>query len=111
MDALGFGLENFDPVGKWRTMDGKFPVDSAGALPGNKTFKTPAEMRALLKADPKGFTRCLTEKLLTYSLGRGLEKFDRPTVSKICNKLAADNYRMSTLILAIAESLPFQYAK
>jgi len=111
MDSLGFGLENFDPVGRWRTMDGKFPVDSAGALPGNKTFKTPAEMRALLKADPKGFTRCLTEKLLTYALGRGLEKFDRPTVSKICNKLAADDYRMSSLIQAIAESLPFQYAK
>jgi len=111
MDSLGFGLENFDPVGRWRTMDGKFPVDSAGALPGNKTFKTPGEMRALLKADPKGFTRCLTEKLLTYALGRGLEKFDRPTVSKICNKLAAGDYRMSSLIQAIAESLPFQYTK
>jgi hypothetical protein len=111
MDALGFGLENFDAVGQWRTKDGNFPIEPGGALPGNKSFKTPAELRALIKADPKYFSRCLTEKLMTYALGRGLEKFDRPTVSKICNKLAADGYRMSSLIDGIVESLPFQYRK
>jgi hypothetical protein len=111
MDALGFGLENFDAVGQWRTMDGKFPIEPGGSLPGNKSFKTPAELRGLLKADPKYFTRCLTEKLMTYALGRGLEKFDRPTIAKICNKLASDGYRMSALIDGIVESLPFQYRK
>jgi mono/diheme cytochrome c family protein len=111
MDALGFGLENFDPVGQWRTHDGSFPIEPGGALPGNKIFKTPAELRAILKSDPKYFSRCLTEKLMTYALGRGLEKFDRPTISKICNKLAADGYRMSSLIDGIVESLPFQYRK
>jgi hypothetical protein len=111
MDALGFGLENFDPVGQWRTMDGNFPIDSGGALPGNKRFQTPAEMRSLLRGAPKNFARCLTEKLLTYALGRGLEKYDRPAVANIYNKLATDNYRMSSLILGIVESLPFQYRK
>jgi len=111
MDALGFGLENFGPTGEWRTMEGKFPIESGGVLPGNKAFQSPGEMRALLKSEPKNFTRCLTEKMLTYALGRGLEKYDRPTVSRICNKLAADNYRMSSLILEIVESLPFQYRK
>mgnify|MGYP001294672023 CR=1 FL=1 len=111
MDALGFGLENFDPIGQWRTMDGKFPIEPGGALPGNKVFRTPAQMRAILKADPKQFSRCLAEKLLTYALGRGLERYDRPTVGKICTKLAADGYRMSSLIGGIVESLPFQYRK
>ncbi|MBI2685663.1 MAG: DUF1592 domain-containing protein [Acidobacteria bacterium] len=111
MDALGFGLENYDPVGQWRTADGNFPIDSGGSLPGNKKFQTPADLRAILKADPNQFSRCLTEKVMTYSLGRGLEKYDRPTVSKICNKLAADGYKMSSLILAVVDSLPFQYRK
>jgi hypothetical protein len=111
MDALGFGLENFDPVGQWRTKDGNFPIEAGGSLPGNKVFKTPADLRAILKSDPKYFARCLTEKLMTYALGRGLEKFDRPTISKICNKMASDGYRMSSLIDGIVESLPFQYRK
>ncbi|MFN0104689.1 MAG: DUF1592 domain-containing protein [Bryobacteraceae bacterium] len=111
MDALGFGLENFDPVGQWRTKDGNFPIEPAGSLPGNKVFRSPAELRAILKSDPKYFSRCLTEKLMTYALGRGLEKFDRSTISKICNKLAADDYRISSLIDGIVESLPFQYRK
>lgn len=111
MDALGFGLENFDPVGQWRTKDGNFPIEAGGSLPGNKIFKTPADLRAILKSDPKYFARCLTEKLMTYALGRGLEKYDRPTISKICNKLASDGYHMSSLIDGIVESLPFQYRK
>lgn len=111
MDALGFGLENFDPVGQWRTQDGNFPIEPGGSLPGNKVFKNPAELRAILKLDPKYFSRCLTEKLMTYALGRGLEKFDRSTITKICNKLATDGYRMSSLIDGIVESLPFQYRK
>jgi hypothetical protein len=108
MDVLGFGLENYDAVGKWRTMDGKFPVDVAGTLPNGKSFQTAPELRTLLKADLNDFTRCLTEKMLTYSLGRGLERFDRKTVEDITRKLAADEYRFQTIIYEIVKSLPFQ---
>lgn len=108
MDVLGFGLENYDATGKWRTVDGKFPVDSSGTLPNGKSFTNPAEMRALLLTDLPDFTRCLTEKMLTYSLGRGLERYDRKTVENITRKLAASEYRFQTLIYEIVRSLPFQ---
>ena len=108
MDPLGFGLENYDPVGKWRTMDGKFPVDSSGTLPNGKSFTSPAELRKILAADMPNFARCLTEKLLTYALGRGLEPYDRKTVADIDRALAADNYRFQSLIHAIVDSVAFQ---
>jgi len=108
MDVLGFGLENYDATGKWRTMDGKFAVDSSGTLPNGKSFTNPAEMRTLLMGDLPDFTRCLTEKMLTYSLGRGLERYDRRTVDSITKKLAASDYRFQTLIYEIVRSLPFQ---
>ncbi|HYP05247.1 MAG TPA: DUF1592 domain-containing protein [Bryobacteraceae bacterium] len=108
MDVLGFGLENYDAVGKWRTMDGKFPVEPGGTLPNGKSFNTPAELRTLLSADLNEFTRCLTEKMLTYSLGRGLERYDRRTVEDINRKLAASDYKFQTIIYEIVRSLPFQ---
>ncbi|MFN7926013.1 MAG: DUF1592 domain-containing protein [Bryobacteraceae bacterium] len=108
MDVLGFGLENYDAIGKWRTMDGKFPVDSSGTLPSGKSFATPAEFRVLLKNDLQGFARCMTEKMLTYALGRGLERYDRRTVDGIVRTLAADDYKFQTLIGEIVRSLPFQ---
>jgi hypothetical protein len=108
MDVLGFGLENYDGTGKWRTMDGKFAVDPGGTLPNGKSFTNPAELRTLLSADLNEFTRCLTEKMLTYSLGRGLERFDRKTVEDINRKLATSEYRFQTIIYEIVRSLPFQ---
>jgi len=108
MDVLGFGLENYDAIGKWRALDGKFPVDSSGTFPNGKSFSTPAEMKALLKADLPVFSRCLTEKLLTYALGRGLERYDGRTVDELNRKLAASGYGLRTLIIEIARSLPFQ---
>ena len=108
MDVLGFGLENYDGTGKWRTHDGKFPVDPAGTFPNGKSFTSPAEMRALLKKEQEDFARCLTEKMLTYALGRGLERYDRRTVREITAKVAASGYRFQTLIYEIAGSLPFQ---
>jgi len=108
MDVLGFGLENYDAVGKWRTLDGKFPVDSSGTLPSGKSFSSPAELRVLLKEELPDFARCLTEKMLTYSLGRGLEHYDRKTVDEINRKLAASGYRFQKLIQEIVQSLPFQ---
>lgn len=108
MDVLGFGLENYDATGKWRILDGKFPIDSSGTLPGGKSFSSPAELTALLKSDLSDFTRCVVEKMLTYSLGRGLEQYDKRTVDDIGRKVAASGYRFHTLLQAIVHSLPFQ---
>ncbi len=69
MDVLGFGLENYDAIGEWRTMDGNFPVDSSGTFPNGKSFQTPAEMKALLRANLPDFTHTLTEKMMTYAWG------------------------------------------
>jgi hypothetical protein len=108
MDVLGFGLENYDAIGRWRVMDGKFPVDVSGTLPNGKSFSSPAEMRALLKDQLPDFSSCLIEKMLTYSLGRGLEPYDRRTVEAIDRKLEASGYRFQTLVREIVHSLPFQ---
>jgi mono/diheme cytochrome c family protein len=108
MDPLGFGLENFDAVGAWRTMDGKFPIDATGTLPDGRKFNGPEELRSILRADHQAFEHCLTAKLLTYALGRGLERYDKRTVSGIVSRLTAHEYRFSGLILEIVNSLPFQ---
>jgi cytochrome c5 len=111
MDPLGFGLENYNAIGKWRTEDGKFPVDSSGTLPNGKSFKTPDEMRALLMAGLPQFSRCLTEKMLTYALGRGLHPYDRPTVNGINRDMAASGYRFQSLVFEIVHSAPFQMGR
>jgi hypothetical protein len=108
MDVLGFGLENYDAIGKWRSMDGKFPIDAGGTFPNGKSFKDPAGMRELLKEDMTDFTRALTEKMLTYALGRGLERYDRRTVNDISKKMADSGYRFQTLVYEVVHSLPFQ---
>ena len=108
MDPLGFGLENYDAVGRWRTRDGNFAIDAAGTLPGGQTFRGSEELKQILLSDRGSFARCLTEKMLTYALGRGLERYDQPAVSLICRRLAASDYRFSSLILGIAGSLPFE---
>lgn len=108
MDPLGFGLENYDGIGKWRTQDGKFPVDSSGTLPNGKTFATPAQMRAELTTALPQFANCMVEKMLTYALGRGLESYDRRTVDGISRNLAASGYPFQSMIFEIVRSLPFQ---
>ena len=108
MDPLGFGLENFDAVGAWRTKDGKFPIDATGTLPDGRSFNGPEELRSILRADHQAFEHCLTAKLLTYALGRGLERYDKRTVSGIVGRLPEREYRFSGLILEIVNSLPFQ---
>jgi mono/diheme cytochrome c family protein len=108
MDPLGFGLENFDGVGAWRTQDGRFPIDASGSLPGGRSFQGPDGLKAILKADRDAFAQCLTEKLLTYALGRGLERYDRPTVQQITKRISASQYRFSSLVLEIVNSRAFQ---
>jgi len=108
MDVLGFGLENYDAIGQWRTQDGKFPVDASGTFPNGKSFTTPAQMKDLLSENMPEFTRCLTEKMLTYALGRGVEPFDRPVMRDIVRQTADNEYRIQAMIAAIVRSVPFQ---
>jgi hypothetical protein len=108
MDPLGFALENYDAVGKWRAQDGKFEVDPSGAFPNGKTFTGPEGMKALLKDNMTEFTRGLTEKMLTYSLGRGVESYDRTTVKDLVTRMSTNGYKFQSLITGIVQSLPFQ---
>jgi cytochrome c553 len=108
MDPLGFGLENFNAIGAWRTQDGKFPIDASATLPDGRTFRGPQELKALMKSEPNAFAECLARKLLTYALGRGLEPYDNAAVTEIVKRSAANHYRFSTLVLEIVKSPPFQ---
>jgi len=111
MDPIGFALENFDPVGRWRDQLGGRPVDAAGTLPSGERFDGPAELRAVLAARRDEFLRNLAEKMLAYALGRGLEYYDLPAVKKITDRLAAAGFRSDELIHAVTESYPFQYRR
>ena len=111
LEPLGFGLENFDAIGGWRTMDGKFPIDSSGILPDGRSFKGVVELKTILKADRAAFAEGVTDKLLTYALGRGLERYDRVTVKQIARQVAAKEYKFSSLVMEIVNSLPFQYRR
>jgi Protein of unknown function (DUF1592)/Protein of unknown function (DUF1588)/Protein of unknown function (DUF1585)/Protein of unknown function (DUF1595) len=108
MDPLGFGLENYDAVGAWRTHDGKFPIETAGTLPGGQSFTGSKGLKEILKGKSDAFVHNVTEKLLTYSLGRGLERFDRPTVNAISREVASSNYKFSALVMEVVKSKPFQ---
>jgi mono/diheme cytochrome c family protein len=109
MDPIGFGLENFDPTGKWRTLEnGKFPIDASGVLPDGRKFNGPAELRDILMSNKDGFVRCLTEKLLTYALGRGVDGADKCAVDKIVTETKAKQYRFSGLVDAIVNSDAFR---
>jgi hypothetical protein len=108
MDPLGFSLENFDGVGAWRKEDGKWPIDATGVLPDGRTFDGPAGLKAVLRSDRQAFAECVTTKMLTYALGRGLERYDKRTVREIAARLEPQDYRFSALVLEIVRSLPFQ---
>ncbi len=108
MDPLGFALEHFDAIGGWREKENGLPIDTAGTLPDGRSFTGFQDLIAILKADPGAFTECLTEKMLTYALGRGLERGDRKAVKAIAERVARDDYRFSALVLEIVRSAPFQ---
>jgi mono/diheme cytochrome c family protein len=108
MDPLGFALEHFDAIGRWREKDGSAAIDTAGSLPDGRSFAGYTDLVALLKAQPQAFTECLAEKMLIYALGRGLERGDRAAVKAIAENLARADYRFSHLILEIVRSAPFQ---
>jgi mono/diheme cytochrome c family protein len=108
MDVLGFGLENYDAIGRWRTVDGKFPIDVGGTMPNGQTFQTAAEMRTILMASLPQVTRCLIEKIMTYAIGRGMQPYDNRSLDRIAAALTADGYHFQTLIDEVVKSLPFQ---
>jgi hypothetical protein len=108
MDPIGFGFENYNAIGAFRTKDEGFPIDPSGTLPDGKSFKGPAELKQIVKGKKELFSRCLTEKMLTYALGRGLEYYDRPTVDRINAALAKNDYRFSALVTEIVKSDPFR---
>jgi hypothetical protein len=103
MDPLGFALENFDGLGRWRT-----GVDSSGILPDGTKIDGPVGLRNVLLNKKDQFVTTTTERLLTYALGRGVEPFDMPAIRKIVREAAVDDYRWSSLILGIVKSVPFQ---
>ena len=107
MDPIGFGLENFDASGAWRTHDGKFPIDASGSLPGGKPFNGAKGLEDVLKSKSDLFVKNFTEKLMTYALGRGVERFDQSTLNGIVADAGAHNYRFSTLVMDIVNSKPF----
>jgi hypothetical protein len=108
MDPIGFGLESYDAVGAWRDKDGDVPIDTSGVLPGGKSFQGAKDLKQILRGQSDAFTRNLTEKMLTFALGRGLEPFDRRAVGDIVRKVEQNQYRFSTLVLEIVNSRPFQ---
>ena len=108
MDPIGFALENFDAVGQWRTQDGRIPVDASGQLVDGIKIDGPMQLRAALLGYSDQFLRTVTEKLLTYGLGRSVEYYDQPVIRSIVRDSARENYRFSSLILGIVKSTPFQ---
>jgi hypothetical protein len=110
MDPLGFALENYDAVGRWRTMDGGFRIDPSGELIGRRKFADVQELKAALTTlAAKKFTRCLIENLLTYGLGRGLEPLDYCTVEEIRGRLATSDHGIHSIVFGIVESRAFQF--
>jgi len=108
MDPIGFAFENFDAVGVWREKDAGAPIDASGVLPDGRKFNGPAGLRKFLRDDRDVFVRCFVEKMLTYALGRGLENYDRRTVSAIMESTGRANDRFSVLLSEIVQSDPFQ---
>ncbi len=108
MDPIGFGLENFDATGQWRTAESGTPIDPSGMLFDGSKFTGPQALRTLLARDPRQFTVIATEKLLTYALGRGLEASDGPAVRAIVRSAGAHDYHWSSIVASIVESVPFQ---
>ena len=108
IDPAGFALENFDAIGRWRDRDDSWnPIDSTAVLPDGTAVRTVEELKRALVDKPERFATTITERLLTYALGRGLEPYDAPSVRKIVSAAAADDYRIQTLIVGVAQSYPF----
>jgi hypothetical protein len=108
MDPVGFALENFDAVGQWRDSDAGNPIDASGVLVDGTKVDGPVALRKAIVSRPETFAGTMTEKMLTYALGRGLEYYDMPVVRGIVREMSANDYHFSALIMGIVKSAPFQ---
>jgi hypothetical protein len=112
MDPLGFALENFDAIGSWRnTSEAGQPIDASATMPSGMKFDGPAGLRDVLLGRGDSFARTVTEKLLAYALGRGLEFTDQPSVRQVVQNASIDDYRWSSVVVGIVESAPFQWRR
>ncbi|MEO7651126.1 MAG: DUF1592 domain-containing protein [Bryobacteraceae bacterium] len=108
MDPIGFSLENYDALGRWRTTDAATPIDAAGGLPDGSKFEGVSGLQKALVSHPELFVTTFSEKLLTYALGRGLDHYDAPAIRRIVKDAGASDYRFTAVILGIVNSTPFQ---
>ncbi len=109
MDPIGFGLENFDGIGAWRDLENGLPLDTSGSLYTGESFNGPAELREVfVEAKTGAFVRNMADKMLTYSLGRGTEYYDKPAVREIADQTAAGEFRFHAMVKAVVNSAPFQ---
>jgi len=107
MDPLGFSLENFDALGKWRTVSDGAPIDASASLPDGSKFDGVKGLRTLLVGHKEDFLRTFTAKLLAYAIGRGTEYYDQPAIRKIVRDAEAENYSWSAIVSGIVKSSPF----
>ena len=112
MDPLGFALENFDAIGRWRERsESDTPIDATGLLPDGRRFDGPSGLRDALLTTPDQFVHTVTEKLLIYALGRGAEYFDAPAIRRIVRGASQDDYRFASVVVGIVNSTQFQMRK
>jgi hypothetical protein len=112
LDPIGFGLENFDAIGRWRDRDDSGgPIDAAGELPGGHRFGTPAELKRIIAARSDDFGRALAGKLLAYALCRQLDGYDEVVVDGLADAVAKDGHRMQTLVVGVVTSYPFTHRR
>ena len=108
MDSIGFSLENFDAVGAWRSTEANAPIDATGELADGTKVNGVIELRTALMKNPDLFASTITEKLLTYALGRGIDYHDMPTVRAIVQDAGKNGYRFSSIVMGVVRSTPFQ---
>jgi hypothetical protein len=108
MDPIGFAMENFDAIGRWRDLDAGNPIDASGVFPGGEKFDGMAGLKAALLSHPEEFVSTITEKLMMYGIGRNVQYYDRPAIRAIIKQAAHSNYTFASLVLGVVESAPFQ---
>jgi hypothetical protein len=110
-DPVGFALENYDAVGRWRVMEGGVPIDASGTLFNGTEFRGVAGLQKAILDQPELFVTTLTEKMLTFAIGRGVGYYDAPAVRKIVRDASAQDYRFSSIVVGLVNSMPFRMRK
>jgi hypothetical protein len=108
MDPIGFALENFDAIGRWRDTEGGAAVDASGVFPDGTSFAGVSGLEAVLSSRPENFVRALTERLMMFAIGRNVRYYDAPAVRAIVREAAGEDYRFESLVLGVVRSVPFR---